>query len=99
MVQIAYGSTPPGNTNWVQYGVGGIYVDIDTSSANFSTTPLYFTSVGGTTRQWDLVGITAIYSQTNKGFRVYARKFNGGAVDPSSANQDGWHINWFGIVS
>src|SRR2546421_3705131 len=67
-----YGSsTPPGNTKWVQYNDEGIYVDIDTSVANFKATPLYFTSLEGKTRHWKARGNNSIYQATRSGFRIY----------------------------
>ena len=51
-LRIMAGKTDPQKTRWVQYNVGGIYVDIDTSSAGFSSTPYYFTSLGGHTNNW-----------------------------------------------
>ena len=42
------GSTTPGSTDWQPYpGNTGIYLDVDTSAGKFTTTPKYFTSLGG----------------------------------------------------
>ncbi len=98
-VQIAArGSTPLGNTAWQQYPGGeGVYVDIDTSSAGFTTTPIYITSIEGITRHWGTTGATSIYLATPKGFRVYVRYFDGSPLTPAEANNNGWHINWIAV--
>jgi hypothetical protein len=103
-IQIAKGSTPVGNTAWQQYtsvanafGGEGFFVDVDTSSAKFTTTPMYITSLGGTDSHWATTGATSIYAPTPTGFRVYIRFPNGGLLTPSVANQYGWHINWIAV--
>jgi hypothetical protein len=95
---IARGSTPAGNTAWQQYPGGeGVYVDVDTSSAGFTTTPIYITSIGGTSSHWGTTGATSIYSPTPTGFRVYVRWSTGGSLTPDVANQYEWHINWIAV--
>jgi len=94
-VQVARGSTPVGTTAWQQYPDGqGVFVDVDTSSARFTTTPIYITSLGGTAYHWGTIGVTSIYSPTPTGFRVYVRWSGGGRLTPAFANENGWHINW-----
>jgi hypothetical protein len=95
---IARGSTPLGKTAWQQYPGGeGIFVDIDTSSAKFTTTPMYITSLGGNTHHWWTTGATSIYFPTPTGFRVYVRYSTGGPLTPAIANEYGWHINWIAV--
>jgi hypothetical protein len=43
----ASGRTTPGATNWQAERSTTIYVDVDTSAAGFTTTPVYVTSIGG----------------------------------------------------
>ena len=93
---IARGSTPPGNTVWQQYNEG-IFVDVDTSLAGFTTTPIYITSLGGTGNHWSITGATSIYIPTPIGFRVYLRESTGGSLTPTFANQKEWHINWIAV--
>jgi hypothetical protein len=102
---IARGSTPVGNTAWQQHfdpGTGvfeqGVFVDVDTSSANFTTTPIYITSIGGWGFHWATTGATSIYTPTPTGFRVYVRFSNGQPITPAIANQFGWHINWIAVT-
>jgi hypothetical protein len=102
---IARGSTPVGNTAWQQYFVqagvvtagSGIFVDVDTSSAGFTTTPIYITSIGGAGYHWGTTGATSIYAPTPTGFRVYIRFPDGSSLTPAFANQNGWHINWIAV--
>ncbi len=89
--------TIPGATNWKSYGNGFIYLDIDTSSAGFTSIPLYFASLGGSSCQWEEDGITAIYSPTSTGFRIYLRSDTGRSVTPEFANQNGWYVQWIGV--
>lgn len=97
-VQVATGSTPSGNTAWQQYPGGqGVFVDVNTSSARFTTTPIYITSIGGNTNHWSTTGATSIYLPTPTGFRVYVRYATGGSLTPAEANQYGWHINWIAV--
>ncbi len=97
-VQVARGSTPVGTTAWQQYPDGqGVFVDVDTSSARFTTTPIYITSLGGTNTHWGTTGATSIYTPTPTGFRVYVRWWGGGPLTPAFANQNGWHINWIAV--
>ena len=95
---IARGSTPVGNTAWQQYFDGaGVFVDVDTSLAGFTTTPIYITSLGGTNAHWGTTGATSIYDPTPKGFRVFVRWSGGNPLTPAMANQYGWHINWIAV--
>ena len=92
-LQVVGGATPVGNTAWQPY-TEGIFVDVDTSSAQFASTPIYITSLGGNGGHWATTGATSIYLPTRTGFRVYVRWANGGSLTPAIANQNGWHINW-----
>ena len=91
------GSTPSGTTNWIAYGPSSIYVNVDTTTAGFAATPFYFTSLGGSSNQRDAQGVSAIYSPTASGFRVYLRNWNGAALTPAIANSRGWRVQWLGV--
>lgn len=95
-VKIASGRTTPGTTNWHQYNNKGICVDVNTSSARFANTPVYLTSLGGSSH-WQMVGATSIYLATATGFRVYVRWLDGSNISPSQANTLKLHINWMGM--
>jgi hypothetical protein len=96
---IAKGSTPVGSTAWQQYDgpEAGVFVDVDTSSAGFITTPIYITSLGGISHHWTTTGATSIYTPTPTGFRVYVRFPSGSPLTPALANQYQWHINWIAV--
>jgi hypothetical protein len=84
------GSTTEGSTNWTQYSSNSIYVDVDTSSCGFSTTPIYVTSMGGGSSSYITTGSTSIYDESETGFRIYIYT----TETPDEANSRGWHINW-----
>lgn len=94
--RIASGSTTPGQ-GWVSYFGVGLYIDVDTSSAHFTGTPIYTSSVGGVGGQWALTGTSAIYSPTATGFRIYIRWSDGRAMSVADAQTYGWHVNWVGV--
>ncbi len=93
-LRIVVGKTDPQKTRWVQYSDGGIYVDIDTSSAGFSSTPYYFTSLSGHTNNWMAQGVTSIYLPTAKGFRVHVGHRD---LIAAQAKEWGWSISWIAI--
>lgn len=95
--RIGAGSTPAGSTNWVIYSDSGIYVDVNTSSAGFTGTPLYITSLHGISSHWNTTGASSVYLPTSTGFRIYIRWADGSALIPATANSNGWHIQWVGI--
>lgn len=99
-LRIGSGSTPAGSTSWQQYPGGrGVFVDINTSAAGFTTTPVYITSIGGATSHWATTGASSIYLPTPTGFRVYVRWVDNSPLTPATANSYGWHINWIGVQS
>jgi hypothetical protein len=85
------GQTPQGATGWQQYSAEGIYLDVNTAACGLGSTPLYFTSMGGTGGHWASSGATAIYLPSSTGFRVYIH-YPG--MTPAQANEYGWHLNW-----
>jgi len=98
---IGAGSTLPGDTKWQAYSgtTSGIFVDVDTSSAGFTRTPVYVASIAGISDHWATTGGSAIYCPTAKGFRVYVRFAMGQPLTPRFANQKHWQINWVGVES
>jgi hypothetical protein len=101
VVKIASGRTTPGATAWQPYPSAadsrGVYVNVDTSAAGFTGTPVYITSIGGNSSHWATTGATSIYMPTATGFRVYVRWADGSPLTPAQANGFGWHINWMGM--
>ena len=92
--RIVVGKTDPKKTAWVQYTDSGIYVDVDTSSAGFSSTPQYFTSLGGHTNNWLAQGATSIYRPTAQGFRIHVSYQD---LTAAKAKKWGWYINWIAV--
>jgi len=96
MMKIATGKTNP--NQWQQYSGGkGIFVDVDTSSAKFSKTPIYITSIHGSSWHWSTTGASSVYKATSTGFRIYIRWANGASLTPDRAIKGKWHIEWIGI--
>lgn len=99
--KIASGRTQPGATNWQVYHVNAIYVDVDTSAAGFTQTPVYVTSIGGDSQHYGTDGASAVYSATATGFRIFIKwdtgYKNSNAITPEEANASKWHINWIAI--
>ncbi len=93
-VRLVVGSTNPHKTPWMQYNHGGIYIDIDTSSAGFASTPSYFTSLSGHTNNWMAQGVTSIYLPTATGFRVHVGYRE---LTAEQANSWGWSVSWLAI--
>jgi hypothetical protein len=104
----AYGRTAPGE-GWQPYPADetkGIYIDVDTSAAKFKSPPVYITSLGGETCNWEVRGVSAIYARVDadnkplpleSGFRIYLRfpttnpDFN---LAEFQEAQKRWYINW-----
>jgi len=91
------GRTASGATNWKAYTSSSIYVDVDTSAAGFAEAPLYFASLGGNSYHRDAQGISAIFTPTAKGFRIYLKSLSGVALTPAYANSKGWYIQWVAV--
>lgn len=89
------GETLP--TDWVTYGDGHtVYVDVDMSSASFSSVPYILTTLQGVSWHWKTYGVTSIYSPTSTSFRVYVYNL-GKAMTASDAETWGWSVVWCGI--
>ncbi|MEQ3710915.1 MAG: hypothetical protein ABNH38_10565 [Tateyamaria sp.] len=72
------------------------FVEIDTSTAGFSSTPLYFVSLlgGGS---WSAQGASAIYAPSADSFRVYLKwspSSDSNIVDYAS---DKWEVHWMAV--
>jgi hypothetical protein len=99
MPKVVTGSGTSSPADWQTYtGAGGpgIYVDVNTSSAEFPDTPVYVCALHGDSEHWGTTGGSSIYSPTATGFRVYVRRHNGGPLAPSDARLLGWYVGWIG---
>lgn len=96
-VKIRTGRTPWGSTKWVQYGSAGLYTDIDISHCGFSSAPNVISSIHGAGSHWGTTGGSAVYSLTNKSFRIYVRHSSGGSLNTTYARDQKWCIAWVAI--
>ena len=112
-MMIGQGVTAP--EDWEDYYDRGIYVDVNTSSCGFTSTPHYLVTLESLTNQgyiWRTTGTPAIYNPTPTGFRVYLRWPDHPSVSPTvgvaeepnplralTAIERDWVIRWTGIVT
>ena len=95
-LRIASGRTQV--ADWKNYSTTGIYVDVNTSAAGFTQTPVYFTSLQGTSAHWEMVGATSIYSPTRNSFRVYMRSARDASnIRITTASTYNWYLSWIAI--
>jgi len=105
------------SNDWVDYngGVGGIYVDVNTSACGFTQTPHYLVTLESTTNSgyhWYINGVPSIYLATSTGFRVYLRWADHPSDNPtigslnfpnplraSTAQNRNWVIRWTAITT
>ncbi|MER5297619.1 hypothetical protein ABT382_37320 [Streptomyces pharetrae] len=98
---VGAGKSTPGE-GWQPHNEG-IYIDVDTSSANFRSdldTPVYLISLsgtGGTRRMWNALGASTVHEPTERGFRVYLKHVRDASLPPSQAQEAGWYVNWIGL--
>lgn len=92
---------PPGlicsgaTVNWLA-GAPGIYVNVDTSHCEFSSTPKYFTSLSGTAHHWTITGVDAIYNASPTGFTIFLDQIGGG-LNLSASRAFNYQLNWMAI--
>ncbi|MGH3672742.1 MAG: hypothetical protein ACRDSH_19280, partial [Pseudonocardiaceae bacterium] len=94
--RVAGGTTRAGE-GWQIHSPTGIYLDVDTSEGMFRTTPVYVTSLGGSSSHWATAGGNSVSNPTSNGFRVYLRWSDGTPLTPAEANAGQWRVNWIGI--
>jgi len=101
--ELAFGTSLSTDATWQQLDTFTAYMDVDTTSAVFTETPIYLATLGGGDDSLqDLIGINAIYSPSNRGFRVYVRvQTDSGGNDTnllaSQMNNLSVHVNWIGV--
>jgi hypothetical protein len=87
-------------TLWQAYSISAMTMNINTSSCNFSSVPIYIVSMSGITYHWVEASYTAIYSPTKTSFTIYATSLWANwnsTVQLSYANTYTWGVNWLGI--
>lgn len=80
--------------------VPGIEFYVNTSHCQFASTPIYLTSLTGTSSHWYIVGVSSIYAGTATGFRIHL-----GYMDTTAStqkmlqwsNEYKWTLEWIGI--
>merc|ERR1719213_1295760 len=88
---VCSGKTEAGSTNWQKYN-DMIYVNVDTSACDFTSTPAYISSMHGNHHHWTSTGSSEVYQATATGFRIYIHQEGG--ITPETANSFKWHIVW-----
>lgn len=96
-MRICCGQTPRGKTPWVQNGDNGIYVDVDTSSCDFKSNPIYLTNMHGENSNWEVTGGSSAYQISPLGFRIHVRYSDSKPITVALANSWDWHIQWLAI--
>jgi hypothetical protein len=97
--RIASGQTAPGQ-GWQQHGEAGVYLDVDTSSAKFDSTPTYGVSLGGPGgNMWETTGgASSVYNPTPKSFRVHLKRADGKPLSVQTViDSYKWYVSWIGI--
>lgn len=97
--RIAAGQTSPGQ-GWKQHQNEGVYLDVDTTAAKFSTTPTYVITLSGPGgNMWfSGGGASSVYDPTPTGFRVYLRRSDSAALPVQTVTDSyKWYVNWIGI--
>lgn len=89
------------STLWQTYSSDTIYMTISTASCNFTRTPLYFTSMAGTSSHWSLGGYNAIFLASNNTFTVHVRQVGSWTAIQlmNVTNSYAWNVNWMGIYN
>jgi hypothetical protein len=97
--RIASGQTTPGQ-GWKQHGEGGVYLDVDTRSAKFDSTPKYVISLGGPGGNMYETsgGASSVYNPTPTSFRVYLKRADSRPLPVQTVIDNyKWYVSWIGI--
>lgn len=81
--------------DWNRYKQKDMYVEVNTTSAGFSETPIYTASVEGS-GSWTTMGPHAIYSASPTSFRVYMFNHAGSDMLKYAVDKK-WCITWIAI--
>ncbi|HMJ57065.1 MAG TPA: hypothetical protein VK540_33580 [Polyangiaceae bacterium] len=93
--RICTGSTPIGSTAWQAYTATDVTVRVDTSACNFTTRPLYITSMVGENLLYMTTGGSTPYvveATAKTQFDIFVPNST-----PTNANLNKWHIEWIAI--
>ena len=97
--KIVSGQTPRGATKWAYYNQDHItlVVEVDTSAAKFSSTPVYIASLGGDSGHWEASGAASSYTPTSSKFNVYISFVDHRRIEIEAIKKLNWYINWIGM--
>lgn len=87
-------------TGWIYYtSFSAIYMVINTRNCSFNSTPLYYTSILGTSMRTDFMGYNAIYTASTTLFVIYVRSYSGwsSAQLLNYSQTEKWNVTWIGI--
>jgi hypothetical protein len=92
------------SSQWKQGSDGRLYIDVDTSAANFQQVPKYIVSVTASVAPRRMSGVHWVSCASAKGFRMYLTSLDGvgNVYDPFSPERmesAGWKVNWVGAVT
>ena len=93
--KVCSGSTGRGKTDFKAYGANA-YVDVDMSPCGFAKIPAVVISVEGTSKHWNALGTSSVYSTTSKSFRVYLDIVKAGTKLTELAPLK-WNIEWVAV--
>lgn len=97
-MKVVCGRTDPNNTAWfvVSDVDKRIKVVVDTSAANFSSTPYYFVNLAGTDFNNRNIGGQSIRQPSANSFEVAPQYTGSDAFNANVARSWGWHLIWCG---
>jgi hypothetical protein len=99
-LKIAFGSTTPG-VGWenVPNEQDGIFIQVNTSEAQFTQAPQYFFSLQGNDGggMWSVTGTGTVYRQGADKFSVYLRWPGDANLRKEFAANNKWYISWVAI--
>lgn len=83
---------------WEHYSTGGIFINVDTTAAGFTSDDVtYTTSMMGTSSHWMSTGSSCVYPWPGRtyrtGFRVYIYQ---ASLTVAQAREYGYQVSWVG---
>ncbi|MFA7759331.1 hypothetical protein V5F01_38510 [Streptomyces sp. NRRL B-2790] len=94
---IACGQTKPDAWEQSEEDSRIILVNVDTSTAGFTETPVFIASVAGDKHTANLSTV-AVHNQTKNGFTAAIRWSNQSSLDPQTARDNGFRLNWIAVA-
>ncbi|MFF5213083.1 hypothetical protein [Streptosporangium sp. NPDC000396] len=92
---VASGRSTP-SYGWRPTGWNSFDIDVDTSAAGFTKSPIYLVSFEGGGGMHHDLRISGVYNVTATSFSVYLICRDDMPLTLAEAERNGWHINWVG---